>query len=373
MPNFNLTEVSSIWVQVLGFLVAVLLSGLITPMIRKWAIDAGQYDIPNDRKIHKFPVPRVGGVAIWGGFMLTIGIFSIFYFSQFGNNALDGILLGATIIFFVGLLDDLYNLSPYLKLFGQFLAAAVAFQLGVQITAVDLVFSKILLLQALCFPITIIWIIGISNAMNFIDGVDGLAGGVSMISALTLFVVALAMHEPVPALLAIMLSGAALGFLNLNFYPARIFMGDSGALFCGFILACIAVTGVLKTLTMTMLVPVIILTVPIMDITYSTLRRLWKFQSPFHADSDHLHHKLLKAGFSQIRTVSAMYLICIIGGIIASYYIGHLNEYLFTLVCVILFSIALVVITRLATRHSAGRLDLTQVKPDNIQSQHHPS
>lgn len=364
MPHFNITEIASIWVQVAGFLVALLISGLVTPLLRKVAIEAGHYDMPNDRKIHKFPVPRVGGVAIWGGFMVTLGLFSLIYSGQFEGHALSGILLGGAIIFFVGLLDDLYNLSPYLKLFGQFLAAATAFQLGVQITALDLPLSKILLLQALSFPITVLWLVGISNAMNFIDGVDGLAGGVSMISALTLSVVAVNMHEPLPALVAIILSGSALGFLNFNFYPARIFMGDSGSLFCGFVLACIAVTGVLKTLTMTMLLPVIILTVPILDITYSTLRRLWKFQSPFAADSDHLHHKLLKAGFSQIRTVAAMYSVCIIGGIIASIYIGHLREYLVALLSVIVFSTLLVLITRWRSRHGETRINLTKAKPD---------
>ncbi len=362
MFNFNLTEISSVWVHILGFLAALLVSGIVTPIIRKLAIDAGHYDIPNDRKIHKHPIPRLGGIAIWAGFMATMGLFSLFFPGQLEGTAYTGIMLGGTIIFFVGLLDDLYNLSPYLKLFGQVLAAITAFQLGVQIIALDLPFSKILLLQVLSFPITMLWLIGISNAMNFIDGVDGLAGGVSMISALTLAVVALNMNEPIPAMFAVALSGATLGFLNLNFYPARIFMGDSGALLCGFVLACIAVTGVLKTLTMTMLLPVIILTVPILDITYSTLRRLWKFQSPFVADSDHLHHKLLKAGFSQVRTVVAMYAVCIIGGIIASIYIGHLQDYLLTLASVVIFSTLLVLLTRWTTRNSEKRIDLTKVK-----------
>lgn len=364
MAHINLTDVSSLWVQILGFLAALLVSGLVTPLIRRVAIDAGHYDIPNDRKIHKFPVPRIGGIAIWGGFILTMGGVSLFYQGQLVESSLDGVLLGGTIIFFVGLLDDLYNLSPYLKLFGQFLAAAVAFQLGVQIIALDLPFSKILLLQILSFPVTVLWLIGISNAMNFIDGVDGLAGGVSMISALTLWVVAFNMNEPIPALFAIVLAGAALGFLNLNFYPARIFMGDSGSLFCGFVLASIAVMGVLKTLTMTMLLPVIILTVPILDITYSTLRRLWRFQSPFVADSEHLHHKLLKAGFSQIRTVAAMYGVCIIGGIIACTYIGHLREYLLSLSGILVFSTLLVLFTRWRAKGSEKRINLNKPKPD---------
>jgi len=363
MWNLHFDEISEVGVMAAAFLIALVACGVCTPIIRKWAIDAGRYDIPNERKIHKYPIPRVGGIAIWGGFILAIAILAFFYGDQLDDSAIYGILIGGTIIFFIGLLDDLYNLSPYLKLFGQFLAAVTAFQLGVQVIALDLPFSKILLLQVLSFPITVLWLIGISNALNFIDGVDGLAGGVSMISALTMAVVAVNMNEPVPALIAIALSGATLGFLNMNFYPARIFMGDSGALFCGFVLACIAVTGVLKTLTMTMLLPIIILTVPILDITYSTLRRLWKFQSPFLPDSDHLHHKLMKAGLSQIRTVIALYAVCIVVGIVATSYIGHLKDYLSSLAIVLVFSAVLLTITRLASRKREQRIDLTKINP----------
>jgi UDP-GlcNAc:undecaprenyl-phosphate/decaprenyl-phosphate GlcNAc-1-phosphate transferase len=357
------SDISSIWVHVLGFTMALTICGILTPIIRKYALQRGFYDVPNDRKIHTSPIPRLGGIAIWLGFMLTMAWFSYIYKGQFEDEALVGTLLGGSLMFFVGLIDDLYNLSPYLKLFGQFLAATTAFHLGVQISALDLPYSQILLLQDFSYPVTVLWLIALSNAMNFIDGVDGLAGGVSMISALTMSVVALNMHEPVPALFAIILAGSTLGFLNFNFYPARIFMGDSGALFCGFVLASIAVTGVLKTLTMTMLLPVVILTVPILDITYSVLRRLWRFQNPFEADADHLHHKLLKLGFSQIRTTIAFYVLCIIGGIISCIYIGHLNEYLLALGAVILFSSLLVIATRYFSAKNERRIDLTQPPP----------
>ena len=359
-----LTDVNSPWVQAIGFFVVLLIAGILTPLIRHWAIDLGMYDIPNDRKIHTYPIPRLGGVAIWGGYVLGLGLLACFYHEQLQQDpSLLGIIIGGSIIFFVGLLDDLYNLNPFLKLFGQCLAAVTAFALGVQVTALDLPFSQILQLWWLSFPITMLWIIGISNALNFIDGVDGLAGGVSMISALTMAVVAFTMHEPIPALLAILLAGAALGFLNFNFYPARIFMGDSGALFCGFTLACIAVTGVLKTLTMTMLVPVVILTVPIVDITYSTLRRLWRFQSPFVADADHLHHKLLKAGLSQMKVVVTLYSVCIIAGIAASWYIGHLAEYFTALGSVVAITVITVTLTRLMGKKESPRVDLTQQTP----------
>lgn len=359
MFGIETLDIGSLWVQIAGFLLALIVSGAATPLIRRWAIDTGRYDIPNDRKLHKFPIPRVGGVAIWLGFIVAVGVFTFFFHSQMQDSAIDGIVLGGTLMFFVGFLDDLYNLSPYLKLFGQCLAAIVAFKLGIQIVALDLPFSQILLLQVLSFPFTLLWIIGISNAMNFIDGVDGLAGGVSMISALTLAVVAFNMHEPIPALIALIVAGAALGFLNFNFYPARIFMGDSGALLCGFLLATVAITGVLKALTMIMLVPMIILSVPILDITYSTLRRLSRFQSPFVADADHLHHKLLKAGFSQVRTTVAMYAVCVIGGVIACIYIGHLKEYIWALIAASAFSAVLMLFTRWRLGQQENRVDLT--------------
>ena len=359
MPPLNFTEVTSVWVQLGAFLLALFAAGLLTPLVRSWAIDAGFYDIPNDRKIHKFPIPRLGGVAIWGGFLLAIAGLGLQFPAQLHDSAIIGTLLGGTIIFFVGLLDDIYNLSPYLKLFGQLLAALVALNMGVHITALDLPFSKILLLQSLSVPITLLWLIGVSNAFNFIDGIDGLAGGVTMISALTMAVVGLYMNQPVAALLSVCLAGSALGFLNFNFFPAKIFMGDSGALFCGFVLACISITGVLKTLTMSMLLPVVVLTVPLLDITFSTLRRLLRLKSPFVADADHLHHRLLRAGFSQLWVVIALYSVCIVGGMLATYYIGRLPEYMVVMCAVFSLTILTVIFTRLLTKNQQPRRDLT--------------
>ncbi|MCA9841285.1 MAG: undecaprenyl/decaprenyl-phosphate alpha-N-acetylglucosaminyl 1-phosphate transferase [Cyanobacteria bacterium HKST-UBA03] len=357
--NLISTKLSSPWVIAGGFMLALVASGILTPIIRSWAIDAGLYDIPNDRKIHKYPIPRLGGVAIWGGFLAALALMSLAFRNQLGDATIIGTILGGTIIFFVGLIDDIYNLSPYLKLFGQMLAALVAINMGVHITALDLPFSKILLLQILSVPFTLVWLIGVSNAFNFIDGVDGLAGGVTMISALTMAVVGLYMNQPVAALVSACLAGATLGFLNFNFYPARIFMGDSGALFCGFVLACISITGVLKTLTMSMLLPVVVLTVPILDITFSTLRRLFKLQSPFQADADHLHHRLLKAGLSQLWVVFALYGICAVAGMLATYYIGHLGNYLMVLFSVVVLAALTVFLSRLLSGREAPRRNLT--------------
>jgi UDP-GlcNAc:undecaprenyl-phosphate GlcNAc-1-phosphate transferase len=256
--------------QVPGFFIALVISLICVPIVRHYAIKAGRFDTPGERKIHKYPIPRLGGVAMFAGFIGSLAIILLWRWQYPHDNGVAGILAGGLIMFVLGLLDDLYNLSPYIKLAGQFLAASVAFFLGVQITALDLPGDTLLVLNGFSFPVTVFWMMAISNAVNFIDGVDGLAGGVTTISALTLAVIAVFTHQPVAALLSALMAGSSLGFLVYNFYPARIFMGDSGALFSGFVLASIAVTGVLKAKIVVMLLPILILTVPIMDITFAT-------------------------------------------------------------------------------------------------------
>lgn len=300
--------------------------------MRRNAIKAGYYDAPGERKIHKQPIPRLGGIAIWLGFMLALGVVVVVHppiipASVF-SSGLSGILAGGAIVFFLGLLDDLFTLSPYLKLGVQFIAALTAFVLGVQINTLDLPGAQLLVLNALSLPVTVIWLVGLMNAMNFIDGIDGLAAGVTTLSALTLTVVAMFTNQPSSALLAAVLCGASLGFLVFNFHPAKIFMGDSGALFCGFLLACIAVTGVLKTKVVVMLLPMFVLSVPILDITYSVFRRLLRGQNPFLPDADHIHHQFLKAGMGQIKTVTYLYSLCVVGGLIAVWYVNDLPVYL---------------------------------------------
>ncbi len=302
--------------------------------------------MPNERKIHKSPIPRLGGVAIWLCTILTFAILVLLSWNYPHGNGLSGILVGGSIMFLLGLVDDIYNLSPKFKLFVQFGAALVAFLLGVKIDVLYNPFGDSIALGLLSLPITLIWLVAISNAMNFIDGVDGLAGGVSAISAVTLGVVAIYTHQPISALVAAILAGSMLGFLVFNFHPAKIFMGDSGALFAGFTLAALSVTGVLKTVTVTMLLPIMILAVPIMDISYSVLRRLFKKESPFVADSEHIHHKLLKAGFSHNRTIIILYLLCIAAGSIATMFVGAYRVYFFIVLAILLMMFALAGISR---------------------------
>ena len=349
----------------MGFTIALVITLVLVPLVRKLAITAGYYDAPGERKIHKYPIPRLGGIAIWLGFMLALGAVALISWRPELGNALPGILAGGAIVFALGLLDDLLNLSPYLKLAVQFAAALTAFFLGVQITNLDLPGAQLLILNALSLPVTVIWLVGLMNAMNFIDGIDGLAAGVTTLSALTLTVVAIFTNQPSSALLAALLAGSSLGFLVYNFHPARIFMGDSGALFCGFSLACIAVTGVLKTKVVVMLLPMFVLSVPILDITYSVFRRILKGKNPFLPDASHIHHQFLKAGVGQIRTVTYLYSLCVVGGLIAVWSVNYLPIYIACLVVMFLLAFGLIRLLRRFFPLEGTAGTITPVDPDH--------
>lgn len=317
------------------------------PLVRFYCLKKGYVDIPNNRKIHKSPIPRLGGVAIWLCTLLTFAILVFLSWDYPHGNGLSGILIGGSVMFLLGMVDDIYNLSPKFKLVIQIGAALIAYLLGVRIEMLFNPFGAPVYLGIISLPLTVLWLVGISNAMNFIDGVDGLAGGVSTISAVTLGVVAIYTHQPISALVAAILAGSMMGFLVFNFHPAKIFMGDSGALFAGFTLAALSVTGVLKTVTATMLLPVMILAVPIMDISYSVIRRLLKKTSPFIADSEHIHHKLIEAGFSHNRTVSVLYMLCIAAGFIATSFVNAFRLYSVIVLVVLAIMLTLSQISRL--------------------------
>lgn len=330
--------------QTLGFFLALTLALLAVPLVARAALRLGLVDEPGGRKIHCTPVPRFGGVAIWLAYMLAIGVLLALHGAYPHGASMLGILAGGTLMFGIGVLDDRYNLSPYVKFAGQLAAASVAFSLGVQIQAIDLPGSIVLPLGVLSMPITVLWLVGIANAMNFIDGVDGLAGGVATISAVTMAVAAGFTHQPIAAVMAAMLAGASLGFLVYNFFPARIFMGDSGSLFCGFVLASIAVTGVMKTPVVVVLAPVAILAVPILDVAYSTLRRVFKGRNPFIADAGHIHHRLLDAGLTQVRIVGLLYGVCAVMGMAATSYLHLLPAYLWLLAGLLMLTLALLML-----------------------------
>lgn len=318
-------------------------------MVIAYSKKEGLVDLPNERKIHKIPVSRIGGVAIWSSTMLTFLLLVFLSYYPYGS-LLSGILLGGSLMFLLGLIDDIYNLNAKFKLFIQIAIVTIVYLLGVKIDTIINPFGGVFELGWLSYPITLLWIVGICNAVNFIDGVDGLAGSVITVNSITLAIVAVAMtpSNSISALIAFILAGSMLAFLAYNFNPAKIFMGDSGALFAGFLLASLSITGVMKTATLAILLPFVVLAVPIMDITFSSLRRIMKGTSPFVADSEHIHHKLLKAGFSQNKTVAILTLVAIVGGAIATALVGSIGHYLIYMLVllVIMFCLSLISITR---------------------------
>ncbi|MGE0201197.1 MAG: glycosyltransferase family 4 protein [Candidatus Melainabacteria bacterium] len=330
-----------------GFLLALIFALVLVPWVRRQAMAAGYFDAPDERKIHKYPIPRLGGLAIWSSFMLALWSLSLLSDKPLPmGSPMTGILAGGTIMFILGLLDDLMGLSPYFKLGIQVLAAVVAYFFGVAVMTLDLPGSKLLLLNFFALPVTLLWIVGLSNAMNFIDGMDGLAAGITTISALTLVVIAFFTMRPSEALMASILVGSTLGFLAYNYHPAKIFMGDSGSLFCGFMLATIAVTGVLKSKIVVMLLPLFILSVPILDITFAVTRRLIQGKNPFLPDAEHIHHKLLKAGIPQGRAVRYFYTLCVFGGFLATWYIKTPGIYLACIAGLTVIAASLIAATR---------------------------
>ena len=308
--------------HIIGTIIAYILGVFLVPLVIDFSKKEGLVDLPNARKIHTTPISRIGGVAIWTSTMLSF--LSLVFLSYYPyGSLLSGILLGSSLMFLLGLVDDIYNLDAKFKLFIQISIATLVYLLGVQIDSVP--FFGGIDLGFWSYPITILWIVGISNALNFIDGVDGLAGSVTTVNAITLAIIAVAMTPPNPiiALVGFILAGSMLAFLTYNFNPAKIFMGDSGALFSGFLLATISITGVMKAATFAIMLPFVVLAVPIMDITYSFLRRVSKGQSPFVADAEHIHHKLLHAGFSQKKTVVILTSVAILAGGLACLFASH--------------------------------------------------
>lgn len=310
--------------HIIGAIISFLLGVFIVPLVIYFSEKKGLVDEPNDRKIHSHPIPRLGGVAIWVSTMLTF-LFLIFLSYYPYGSLLSGILLGSSLMFLLGLIDDIYGLDAKFKLFIQLAIATIVFALGIRIETLYNPFGPAIhLYLPISYFLTICWIVGISNAVNFIDGIDGLAGSVITISSVTLGLIAVATAPSgaISALIAFILAGSMLAFLTYNFNPAKIFMGDSGALFAGFLLATLSITGVMKTAALAMMVPLFVLSVPILDITYSSLRRICKGTSPFVADAEHIHHKLLKAGFSQNKTVFILATFALISGALATFLVS---------------------------------------------------
>ncbi len=332
-------------VQVLGFIIALLISYLLTPLIQTRASKLGVLDKPSKRKIHTTPVPRLGGVGIYFSLFLTSLVFIAVYWhykiSVIGTFSLLGIFAGGTIIFLLGLLDDIEPLPARYKLCIQVIAATIAWYLGIRIIHVvnplyhaDFFFFKLSIGEQyfhferiISYLITLVWIIGITNAINLVDGMDGLATGISLISAIAIWGVAVdyRISQPGGALMAATLAGSLLGFLRWNFNPARIFLGDSGAYLTGFVLACLSVSCVIKKVAIAVVSPVLFLifALPIIDTVFAVIRRTINKKSIFDPDRGHLHHRILEFGISQKYASYILYLISAVLGLLAASLVSY--------------------------------------------------
>ena len=292
--------------HVLGTIIAYLLGIFIVPLVIYYSRKKNLIDVPNERKIHHGAISRLGGVAIWISVMLTFLFLVLLSYYPKGQG-LSAIIVGGSLMFLMGLVDDLYCLNAKFKLFIQVAIAVIVMLLGIRIEHLYLPWNNMVVdLGLMSYVITLFWIVGITNAVNFIDGIDGLAGSIVSISAVAIGLVSLVLEPAIQinALIAFILVGAMCAFLTFNYNPAKIFMGDSGALYAGFLLATLSITGVVKASdSVSMYLPILILAVPIMDVIYSSSRRMLKRKSPFVADSEHIHHKLLHAGYSQDKLV----------------------------------------------------------------------
>ena len=304
---------------------AFVISALLVPGVRRLALAVGAIDQPGEaRRIHTRATPRMGGLAIYIGFLAVVLAMVPW------SRQLFGVLAGCTILVIVGAVDDVRSLSPWTKLAWQILAAGVALAGGIGIATltnplggtIDLSWGRTALdvfgfqfhITPIANAISLIWMVGLINTVNFLDGLDGLATGVSGIAAFVMFLLAISPHvsQPVVALLAIALAGAAFGFLPYNFFPARIFLGDSGSQLLGLRLAMLAIYSGAKLAT-----AALVLGFTIIDGLWTVLRRIRRGVSPFKADRGHFHHLLLDAGLSQTRAVIIMYLIALTFGLVA--------------------------------------------------------
>ncbi|MFH1709344.1 MAG: MraY family glycosyltransferase [Planctomycetota bacterium] len=307
------------------FLATFLLGMVSTPIMRALALRFGLVDRTGARKVHTTPIPRLGGMAIFFAFLIPFGGF-LFYANMVRQAIVERlpelftVLMGGLMVFMIGVYDDIRGTRARYKLIVQILAALLVYAAGVRVETLSNPFGTAPLHLGHLFglPLTVIWIVGVTNAINLSDGIDGLAGGLSVIIGLTIFGLALIMGHPAEAIFAISIAGAAGGFLVHNFPPASIFMGDAGALFLGFMLACISILGSMKsTAAVALAVPILAMIVPIADTLMAMLRRGIRGQRISAPDKDHVHHRLLGMGLSNRQVIYILYTVTIVFGLIA--------------------------------------------------------
>lgn len=336
-----------------AFMISIITAAIFTPVIRKISLALGIVDKPGGRKVHRQNMPTLGGVAIAAGFFAGIIVAfkavpgAMYTFSL----KFSGLCVGSAIILILGVIDDIRPLRAKPKLFVQIIAASILIACGFTVGEVTIPFLGKVSLGFFGIIFSLLWIVGITNAINLLDGLDGLAAGVSGIASFFIFLSAVEQHDYVVAFLAFALAGACAGFLPFNFYPARIFMGNPGSMFLGFMLAAISVVSFQKSNTIiTLFIPVIALGVPIIDTLLAIVRRLAKNRHIFQADKEHIHHKLLFRGESQRRVVLSLYFLSTCFGMIALSFRGIKGSYAIA-------ALAIVVIVTYNWMRDSGFLD----------------
>jgi UDP-GlcNAc:undecaprenyl-phosphate/decaprenyl-phosphate GlcNAc-1-phosphate transferase len=315
IPSVVLTLVAT-------FLAALLLSLGLTPFVGRLARRRGLVDLPSRRKVHPSPVPRVGGVAIFFSVMTTCAGVVLLY-ALLGRPSMPGLQIagllgGGALVFGLGFLDDIRGLSPGLKFAVQLAVGLVAYFGGIGIHAIQLPGFPTIQLGLMSLPVTVLWFVLVINAINLIDGLDGLAAGITMFSSIVLLVLGMLHNGAFACVGLAALAGATLGFLRYNFNPATIFMGDGGSYFLGYMLAALSILGSLKTkASVTILLPIIALGLPLMEVIWSGIRRFLMGQGIFRADKDHLHHRLLRLGYTHRMAVLVLYGMALTLGILA--------------------------------------------------------
>ncbi len=313
-------------VMVLPFLISL----GITPLVKWYSVAAKTYAKENKRTVHHGKISRIGGVAIYLAFMITMAVY------MKADRAITGILAGGSIMFFTGLVDDLIDIKPVVKLFFEVVAALVLIYYGVQVDVIRLPFGIQINFGLISFLFTILWIAGITNAVNLIDGLDGLAGGMSVIIFVVTGCLALIERRPDIIALAFILAGSTLGFLVYNSHPASIFMGDCGSLFLGFMISAISLMGFKSSTILTLALPILLLMLPIVDTLSAILRRTLKGMKFSQADKSHLHHLLMNQ-FGHRNTVIIMCSMTALFGLSAYVYMINRNLGFLTILILLFF------------------------------------
>lgn len=329
-PVHHVLNINIWWLCGITFALAALACAAVTPLVRKMAFAVGVFDEPDgDRRVHQHPTPRLGGIAIYVGF--TLSLFAVLnlalthtdqvrrFLSPEDLAHIIGLLFGGTLMLGVGLWDDIMTMSPRRKLLAQLAVAAIVVILyGFTIVDVQLPRFGYLDLAWFAIPFSLFWYLGMVNAINFLDGLDGLVAGVTVIASITLILVSLWHNQYLVAITMCALAGATAGFLPFNYNPARIFMGDGGSLFIGFVLASAAVMGTeKKAVAISLIIPLLVLALPILDTAAAIVRRVRRGAPLFGADREHVHHQLIGLGLSQRQAVNLIYVVCGLLGVLA--------------------------------------------------------